>query len=104
MQYESRAIRIADLVVTRDTVANADFKNCVLIGPAVVVLQGSTTVVNSGFAGPADLIFWTIEPERPAIVGAVAFLDCTFESCSFDRVGFAGPAELKSAFPSGEAE
>lgn len=97
--YENEVVRLADLTITGDTLVGYTFRNCLIIGPAVVLPMGETVITRSRFAGPRSEIFWVIEPDRPAVIGGVGFENCIVEECTLDRIGFAGPSELRNSFP-----
>jgi hypothetical protein len=101
-KFDSQVVRISDLVVTQDLLEGYEFTNCIIIGPAIFVAIGDTSILNSSFAGDSESIFWVVEPQRPHLIGAIGLKDCEFDGCRFDRVGFAGPAEMKASLPDDE--
>ncbi len=95
-QFRNEVIRIAELTVTTMVLERLEFLGCRILGPAVLVPQGETSFMHSGWDSPtADAIFWEIPPTRPVIIGAVAVVDCTFSNCTFSMIGLAGPPELR---------
>jgi hypothetical protein len=98
-EYRNETVRIAELTVVTDMLDNLRFENCQIIGPAVLVLLDHITMSNCSFDAPdPNSMFWIIPPDRPGVVGAVGVVNCEFFSCQFQRVGFAGPVELKARF------
>lgn len=96
-QFRNQVIRISELTVNTIVLERLEFLNCRILGPAVLVPQGQTSIVHCGWEAPnADAIFWEIPPVRTVIIGAVAVVDCIFSSCTFSMVGLAGPPELRA--------
>jgi hypothetical protein len=94
LHYEDRLIRLHLLVGDDGMVTGFTFVRCKIQGPAVVVLDDCVLRRNSLGGTPSELL-WIVDPtERPSIVGAIGLRECTFESCVFEGVGFAGTAEL----------
>lgn len=91
--YRNTTLRLTDLAVVTDTIADATFENCVLVGPAVILLLGDTTFGNNVFDTPSlDAVFWDVPAERQSIIGAVALVNCTVVGCRLQRIGMAVPA------------
>ena len=68
------------------------FTNCLLHGPAVfLAVQGvSLNGCNVGHAR-GDMRNLVLRPVSPtSVVGAIAFENCTFTDCDFDKIGFTG--------------
>lgn len=97
--YRDEVIRIVDLFTTTTTVSGYTFTNCLLVGPAIVVLSGST-MTGSGFTGELEGLLWRL-PESEFVFGAVMFENSTFDDCRFERVGFAGNDEFFELFRQG---
>jgi hypothetical protein len=99
--YRNQAIRLSDLTVTGDTITGVTFEHCTLIGPAVVILTGGTSMVSSGFTGEVDAVLWPLGT-RQSVIGAIAIVRCTIVNCQFQRVGLAySPADeemIRSGF------
>jgi len=95
-QFRDEVVRIAQLTVNTVILEGLTFQNCRIIGPAVLVPQGQTSLVHCGFDTPnVDAVFWDIPPTRSFVVGAIAIVDCTFSSCTFSQIGLGGPPELR---------
>ncbi len=95
--YENQPIRIAQLAGDSFMISNATFTRCQIIGPAVLVLHGASSLVNSNLGADSDALLWEIPATRTRIAGAVRCLDCLFESCDFTGIGFAGPPDFVAA-------
>lgn len=98
--YRNQTVRLADLTVISDAIEDVTFENCTLEGPAVVALIGST-LTNSRLEGDPDAIFWVIPPEREAVLGAIALVNCTIIGCALRRVGLAVPEHELEVFRRG---
>lgn len=99
-EFRNQTIRIADLTRTSDVINGTTFENCSLIGPAVIVLRDSY-LKDCTYIGQADAMFWDVTG-RTAIMGAVAFRNCTMVACDLQRIGLAddaeGIAKMRAAF------
>lgn len=100
--FRNDVIRLADLTVNTMELDGYEFSNCRVIGPAVLLPVGTTSIFHCGWEAPGvDAIFWEIPPTRVYVVGAIVAVDCTFSGCSFQGVGLAGPSALREAMASG---
>ncbi len=96
-EFRDDVIRIAELTVTSFILEGLTFQNCRIVGPAVLIPQGGVQIAHCSWDAPGvDAIFWEIPPERTQIVGGVVVKDCTFSKCTFQMVGIAGGAEMRS--------
>jgi hypothetical protein len=94
-RFRNEVVRIADLTVNTNTIEAVEFSNCQIIGPAVLVPQGSSSFISCTWPGSVEAIFWEIPSERTHVIGAVAAVDCTFSECRFVEVGLAGTGDLR---------
>ncbi|KTR96468.1 hypothetical protein NS220_01980 [Microbacterium testaceum] len=97
MAYEGKTIideviRVADLFTVTDELRGFSLVNCVLVGPGILYLNGGS-LHGCAFEGPLAGMVWDL-PETDRILGPMAFLDCNFEGCRFQRLGFTGPPEI----------
>lgn len=103
--FRNQVVRLADLTVNTAMLENYTFANCRVVGPAVLVPLGNTSVLHCIFGAPdVDSIFWEVPESRDALVGAVGALNCTFSNCQFEAIGWAGPPELRELFQHGVRE
>jgi hypothetical protein len=93
----NEVIRLPELAVTEPIIKDADFDNCLILGPAVVVPLG-VNFVSSTFEGDPEALFWEVPKNRQNVVGAIALLNCTFNKCRFSGVGIAGPRDALEQF------
>lgn len=92
--YRKAVVRITDLVAEDGRLDGFLFDGCHISGPAVMVFH-SCSITNSNLGGPgADAILWEIPLTRQQIVGVVGALNCAFDNCTFDGIGFAGPPDF----------
>src|SRR3990167_3076610 len=76
------------------------FSGCEILGPAVIVIEGGIDLAYNKISGPADGLFWLIEPNRFAI-GAVTLRDCVILNSHLHGVGMAGPPILREHLSAG---
>lgn len=94
-KHTNETIRITDLATTNPVVSDHEFSNCVISGPAVIAPIQQTTISNCALGGPPDEILWPTPPSQSGrVVGAVGLVNCTFEGCRFEGIGFTGPPEF----------
>lgn len=101
VSYEGKTIsdeviRLADLFTVRDDIRGYRFSNCVFVGPGVVFL-GDCRMIRCSFDGHVDAMLWNL-PSPEFFMGAMVFLDCIFENCRFQRLGFTGTPDMLHAF------
>jgi hypothetical protein len=98
-EFRDDVVRIGALTVNTTVLDGLTFQNCRIIGPAILVPQGSTSIVHCGWDAPDfAAVFWELDPSRTVVIGAIAVLNCTFSSCTFSGIGVAGPPELRTLF------
>lgn len=94
-KHTDQTIRITDLATTNPVVSDHEFTNCVISGPAVIAPIQQTTISNCSLGGPSDEILWPMPPSKSGrVFGAVGLVNCTFERCRFEGIGFAGTPEF----------
>lgn len=70
------------------------FVDCDILGPAVVVLLGTSSITNCSLGGEAIEILWELPSERQVVVGAIGLQNVQFDRCRFHAVGFAGNSDF----------
>jgi len=88
--HDGEVIRIAELAGDEGIIEGLEFTDCVIKGPAVLVLQGRSSLSKNDFEGEIDAILWEIPQRRRNVIGAILVKDSTFEGCTFMKVGVAG--------------
>lgn len=98
--YRNQTVRLADLSVVTDVIENVTFENCIIEGPAVVVMQGSQ-VMNTNLEGDAEACFWIIPTGRERVIGAIALVNCAIVGCQLRRIGIGVPEADYETYRSG---
>jgi hypothetical protein len=95
--FQDQRIQIADLMPPFGVeIEGKTFIRCELVGPANVVLMGGRMANCSG-----ALVDAVCAPERIQILNAIAFKDCTIESCKLFRFTFIVPVGMIPTFRAG---
>lgn len=73
-------------------ISGRTFVNCRLEGPAVFLALGGVELENCDLGeAKGDMRSLLLKPLSPTrVTGAIPFVDCRFEACSFFSVGFTG--------------
>ena len=100
--FRNEIVRVADHTVNTSEMRNYTFSNCQIVGPAILLPIGNTSIIECGWDVPdLNTLFWEIPESRPTVVGAVAAIDCTFSGCRFVGIGLAGPRSLRDVLQEG---
>lgn len=100
--FRNDVVRLADLTVNTVELNGYEFSNCRILGPAILMPIGTTTIANCGWEAPGfDAVFWEIRPDREVVIGAIAAVDCIFSACTFQGVGLAGLPDLRQVMEGG---
>jgi hypothetical protein len=91
---EGKVIRLVDEAGDAGVIEGFHFKNCRVKGPAVLLMQDKSGLIDNEFDGDPESILWEIPPDRERVVGAILVKNSTFEDCAFVNVGLAGPSEF----------
>ncbi|SRR6266567_4044796 len=93
--YEGWTGRLVDLIDADPPMLDrVTFVNCVLKGPAVLMMQGCT-LTDTNLGGPTpDAVLWELPWGRSVVVGAILAKRCIFRKCEFRGVGLAGPPDF----------
>jgi hypothetical protein len=77
----------------KTTISDRTFRNCVIVGPAVVLVLDNVQFNNTNFGQPgSDVRAIVLRPASPTqVVGAIPVTHCTFDGCRFLGLGFTGP-------------
>lgn len=89
--HRNEIIRIAELATTADVLRELVFEDCEIVGPAVLLILGSTQLLESSIDGPNAV--WDLDPNR-GYIGGIGIEACLFQRCVFRRVGFGGHPDL----------
>lgn len=99
--YRYEAVRISDLATLDSVIRDTTFEDCLLLGPAVLILENAS-VRDSSFVtdGGMERIYmeWTpkASPDTQWPIGCIPMTNCHFVRCEFRRITFAGPLVVKS--------
>lgn len=74
-----------------------DFIECDIIGPANVLIEGKSSILNSGYA---TVDFVLIRQDR-GIHNVIVFKDCTFQRCKFFNITIFAPPPYKQKYEKG---
>jgi hypothetical protein len=91
--FRRQELHLAELVVPdQPLLERARFEECVLYGPAILLLVDGTTLSPTCDLGPhPDAVFWPIPPRLRGTGGAILASGCLFDACTFLGVGVAVP-------------
>jgi len=89
--YCDETIRLCELAGDAGYLQGLSFINCEIRGPAVLSAR-ETMITNPRWQGDPDSILWEVFYERAAkgVTGTILALRCSFEDCTFVKVGYAG--------------
>jgi len=93
-EYLGEDVRLTELAGDEGVIEGDRFKDCHVYGPAVLVVQGEFSLLDSEIEGDSDAFLWEISPDRERVIGAILVKNTSFERCTFRNVGFAGPPEF----------
>jgi hypothetical protein len=96
--HADQELRLASLDMGPDMTTTGDeFRNCALLGPAVVWFV-DCTFKNCVFEHPGptpDGVLWTPPVPDGLIAGAMQMVGCIFDGCRFQGIGYTGaPGDL----------
>jgi hypothetical protein len=95
--FQGEDVTLSRLAGVEATIDGFRFQDCVILGPAVLVMQ-DVQLVDCDFGGEPSELLWEISDERQRVMGAILVSDSVFEKCRFINVGFAGPTAFVEAF------
>jgi len=95
-RYDGVPVRIATLpqLANSDVLDGFFFEGCQIIGPAVLAVLNNVTLTNNRFDGDLSALIWEVPISRQSVIGAIGIQNCTFNNCTFTRIGLAGPPEF----------
>ena len=85
------------LITHNGKIEGRTFEDCIIHGPAVLVISGVGHLHECMFDGPASFI--TTDAET--VIGPIHILDTSFRKCRFVNVGFLGTKEIIDKFRQG---
>ena len=83
----------ANMIAGDQVIRGRTFRNCLIEGPAVMLVLPGTHFDDTNFGdADGDIRNLVLRPAGPQkVVGAIPVQDCTFIGCHFHGVGFTGP-------------
>jgi hypothetical protein len=87
--YTDATVRLTEMVAVDGRLDGYVFTRCHINGPAVVFLDGGV-FANNHLQAPLNAGLWDIPAGQTRVHGAVHALNCTFDGCWFDNIGFTG--------------
>lgn len=80
-------------------VSDRQFRDCVIIGPCVVIPTTDTRFENCNMGDTSgDVMNLFLRAAGPMIIGGIPLPGCSFEGCLFLGVGFAGDDAFVNGF------
>ena len=98
--HRNKVVRLADLAIAADEIAEQVFEDCEIVGPAVIVPTGSQ-FRDCTWEGDLDALLWRLAPGQNRVIGAIKVSNCLFERCRLRRIGVAGTDEALETFKRG---
>ncbi|KTR11064.1 hypothetical protein [Curtobacterium citreum] len=102
VRFQGQTFRVVDLFTDTDVLSDHVFRECRIVGPAVLSLEVGGMWDGNTFAGSREGMLWQ-RPKSEQIWGAVTFRNTDFIDCHFERIGLTGPDEfilgLTGSFP-----
>lgn len=95
--HKDEPILISELADEQGWVRKHDFLRCTILGPALLMLSGGTMDSNRIYGSPNECLYY-VEEGRQQYPGAIIVFQCSFQSCTFQNVGFTGPSDHLDAF------
>lgn len=88
--FEGEVVQLCKLAVQPPhIIERVAFKNCRLVGPAILVMSGQTIMDGCAIEGDAASVVWEVPEDRDLVVGAVGLRDCLIMGGSLSSIGFA---------------
>ncbi|MCW2528512.1 MAG: hypothetical protein JWM76_3372 [Pseudonocardiales bacterium] len=91
--YRREVILITQLDPGTPVLYNFKFYDCHILGPAVLGFDG-TVFDNNTILGEPEAILWKLPKWRHTFIGGIGLVDCVFDHCVFEGIGFAGGNEF----------
>lgn len=95
--FQGEEVTLSRLAGVEGIIDQVRFKDCKILGPAVLVLQ-DVQLIDCDFGGDPSEFLWEISDKRQRPMRVILVRDSVLEMCTFVNVGFAGPRALVEAF------
>jgi hypothetical protein len=97
---DKKVIRIVDEVDAESWIKDREYRDAVILGPAVLLPSGGVKLERVGFSGEPDSIFIELPPGKP-VQGVVGLQHVTFVDCLFHDVAIIGTAATLNLYRQG---
>jgi len=82
----------ACMAAGKTAIADRTFRNCRIVGPAVMLVLDNVQFHNANFGQHDDIRALILRPASPnKVAGVIPVTHCTFDGCEFMGLGFTGP-------------
>lgn len=85
-EFENEIVRLPDLAIASDILEGLTFKNCMVVGPAVIAPVGALNLSDMVFSASIEEMLILAPETRVLPKGVIGIKDCSFEGCRFDRL------------------
>jgi hypothetical protein len=92
-----RTVRIVDDVDDESWIKDREYRDAVIVGPAVLLPSGGVKMERVAFSGEAASIFIELPPGK-AVQGVVGLQNVTFTDCLFHDVAIIGTSEMLALY------
>ena len=90
--FMGMTVRITDLLRSGPPgIVNTDFRDCKIVGPALLAAAGPVVIENSTL--PSEGFEWDYPPTSGPLHGVLALDECSFKGCTFENVGIGRPRD-----------
>ncbi|WP_146078833.1 MULTISPECIES: hypothetical protein [unclassified Rathayibacter] len=100
LKYTDEVVRLSDLFTVQSVIDKLQFKDCLLVGPAVITFLGQSVLRGCTFIGPGEDIIIEI-PGARQVLGVLGFSNSEFIDCRFENIGVLGDKLFTSEFRRG---
>jgi aspartate carbamoyltransferase regulatory subunit len=87
-----RTVRLADEVGDGVIIEGKTYENCVIDGPAIILLISNIEMSDIDLGGEPDHVLIEM-PENREVIGIIGLQNVAFRRCTFNRIGIMAPKE-----------
>lgn len=98
-RYVDEDVRITDLFADADVLTGYTFRDCRIVGPAVILIEGEAMLDGNRFDVDGEPLgmLW-LKPAARKLHGVVTFRSSEFFDCEFRRIGLASTKDVLDRF------
>lgn len=93
--YEGGLVYLPECLTDKTRIRNVLFKNCDLIGPAIVIIDDCLFAGGWNLRMPEEVkvesMIWPAH--EPQLIGVIGITNCKFYKCTWEGIGFASADE-----------